>query len=264
MKPQNQITSIQNMSNRDAALLKLGGFHTIDRLTRALDSEMMRTLEAFQEEKLHEVLGFKTFAEFLDKSDISPMTRHQYYERKKSLDAHGDQVFDLLSGLSFPVSKQKTLGAGSVSLDGDNVVIRSEESATTINLKDKTAIAEALSALADANAEKAKKLKHGEADYDALRKRYYELEEKGESADRKQTPLDRIHASAVAAVAALADAIRKAPPTAAAFYLNNDLELLASQVQRVNDELVTKADAAEAQNDGSELDAAAALLDEED
>jgi hypothetical protein len=42
------------IDSRDAAMLILGGIRAIDRLTKVADSEVMRTMIAFRDEKLFE------------------------------------------------------------------------------------------------------------------------------------------------------------------------------------------------------------------
>lgn len=143
---------------RDRALLLAGGFRTALKIATAINSEVMRSLEIFQEERLYLDLGFERFVDFLDQCEHSPMSKAQYYERRAILDKEGDQVFDLLSDLGVSIRRRKLLGKGNVEIEGEMVIIHDGEEEISIELKDRSRILETLSALADANADKSAKL----------------------------------------------------------------------------------------------------------
>lgn len=143
---------------RDRALLIVGGFKTALRISNALNSEVMRAMELFQEERLYLSFGYERFVDFLDNSEHSPMSKAQYYERRGVLEKEGDQVFDLLSDLGVSIRKRKLLGKGNVEIEGETVIIRDGEEQTAIELNDRARLLETLSALADANADKSAKI----------------------------------------------------------------------------------------------------------
>lgn len=147
-----------NERDRERALLLVGGFRTALKIASAINSEVMRSLEVFQEGRLYQGLGFERFVDFLDQSEHSPMSKAQYYERRAILEKEGDQVFDLLSDLGVSIRKRKLLGKGNIEIDGETVIIRDGDEETAIELKDRTRLLETLSALADANVDKSAKL----------------------------------------------------------------------------------------------------------
>lgn len=175
----------QHDENRKAkAFLVLGGFLAVDKVTRALSSELMRAMIKFQEEKLYEPLGFDNFVDFLNNSDYAPMTKNQFYERKAVLEKEGDHAFDLLNNLGLPVQKRKLLGAGNVQIEGDKVIVTSTvadgaaEKTETIEINNRERLLQVLSALADQNAvlnqktsKQREKIAKGETEIEDLQKK---------------------------------------------------------------------------------------------
>ena len=144
--------------SRDRALLIAGGFKAALKISAAISSEVMRSMEVFQEERLYMSFGYERFATFLDESEFSPMSKSQYYERKSILEKEGDRMFDVFGELGLSIRKRKLLGKGNVEIDGDSVIILDGDERTEIELKDRSRLIETLTALADANAEKSIKL----------------------------------------------------------------------------------------------------------
>lgn len=187
---------------RDNALIKLGGFNVVNRIAQTLSSELMRALITFREEKLYESLGYENFTDFLNTSEYAPMSKSQFYERKAVLEKEGDVTFDLLNNLAFPVIKRKQLGAGHIQLDGDTVIVVSgefgEETTEEINITDRARLLETLSALADANADKSKKLEKKQAQLEKSEAEIKRLDEDNDNilAHNKTDALDP-HAAAL-------------------------------------------------------------------
>lgn len=143
---------------KQTSVFILGGIRVADRIAASLSSEAMRALLRFQEEERYKTLGFATMVDFLNESELSPMTKHQFYDRKALLEKEGDQVFNLLNDLGVSVRQRKLLGKGNVQIDGETVLVTTDGEETAIELTDRTRILETLTALADANADKTKKL----------------------------------------------------------------------------------------------------------
>lgn len=178
-------------ADRDRALLIAGGFKTALKISAAIGSEVMRALEQFQEERLYASFGYDRFADFLDDSEFSPMSKAQYYERKAILDREGDMVFDLLSDLGMSIRRRKLLGKGNVEVHGDKVfVLQDNEQSVEIDLKDRTRLLETLTALADANADKSAKLEKQKA----------KIEKHDDEKRELYNELDRVKASAAAEI----------------------------------------------------------------
>lgn len=168
---------------RDKALMMVGAFTVTNRIAQALSAELMRALIQFQEEKIYESFGYETFVDFLNDSEHSPMTKSQFYERKKVLEIEGDAAFDLLNSLSLPIQKRKLLGAGNVQVDGSTVFITTQnpdgdDQIVEIELNDRTRLLQTLSALADQNtllnaksAKQKEKIEKGESEIENLQKK---------------------------------------------------------------------------------------------
>lgn len=148
------------MSKRDRALFILGNIRATDRIAKALGSQAMIAAFAFQKENLHADLGYPAFAEFLDESEFSPMSKHEFYERKKIFENEGVNLFDALNELEVPLKTRKLLGKGNIQLDGETVVLIDPATSEEIRfeLKDKTRILETITALADSSADLRKKV----------------------------------------------------------------------------------------------------------
>lgn len=178
----------QNEQAKALTYKMLGAITAMDALARSfsasMSSQALRGLEKIEQEKLYLSLGYETFVEFLN-SDDSPVTKSQYYERIKLLNSEGDQLYDTLSQLSFPVSKRKLLGKGAIAVEGETVIVTTDDGEQQIELSDRNRLLQTISALADQNADKSKKLD----------KQTAELEKSGEKLKKKDEEIERLKAS---------------------------------------------------------------------
>ena len=150
------------LSERDEVLVWLGRVQATDRIAETLRGEMLRALIAVEEQKKYKRLGFKTFAEFLEKSDLSPLTRNQYYDRRKLLDKEGEKLFDLYPSIGISMRTRKLLGEGNVSYDGENLTVRNGNLELTYHRDDFNRAAEIITAIADSRADTTRKLEKTE------------------------------------------------------------------------------------------------------
>jgi hypothetical protein len=227
--------NLQPTDSRERALLFLGGMRAADRISAALSAQVMANLIAFEKERMHESMGYTRFAEFLDRSPYSPMTKHQFYKRREIFEREGEQVFDLMNDIGLPLARRKLLGRGAVRLEGETVIVLDGEEEVTIEINDRARILETLSALADANAEKARRLEVGREDYERLKRRMAEEAPAAIPHDRDE--LERVGLTATAMLSALAALLIDAPEERREYFLNNNLGLLAAQYRRVNEAL---------------------------
>jgi hypothetical protein len=218
--------------SRERALLFLGGMRAADRIAAALSAQVMANLIAFEREKMHEACGYTRFAEFLDRSPYSPMTRHQFYKRREIFEREGETVFDLMNDLGLPLARRKMLGRGTVRIEGETLVVLDGEEETSIDITDRARILETLSALADANAEKARRLERGQEDYERLKRR---MDEERPVSNEARDELERVTLTATAMLSALAALLNEAPEERRTHFLNTNLNLLALQYRRVNE-----------------------------
>lgn len=238
---------------RERSLLLLGGMRAADRIASALSAQVMANLIAFEKEKMHEQMGYRRFVDFLERSPYSPMTKHQFYKRREIFEREGEEVFDLMNDIGLPLARRKMLGRGQVRLEGETVIVKDGGDEVSINMDDRARILETLSALADANAEKAKKLERGQEDYERLRRKLASAAEDKGAPDKDE--LERITLSATAMLSALAGMLRDASEERRERFLSAHLNLLALQYRRVNEALGDRAIMA------SETDEIAGLLE---
>jgi hypothetical protein len=242
-----------NTVPRERALLFLGGMRAADRIASALSAQVMANLIAFEKEKMHEQMGYKRFVEFLDRSPYSPMTKHQFYKRREIFDREGEQVFDLMNDIGLPLARRKLLGRGTVRVEGETVFVNDgSDDEISIELGNRARILETLSALADANAEKARRLERGMEDYERLKRKMDAPDGPVDSRDE----LERVSLTATAMLSALAAMLQDTSEARREHFLNTDLNLLALQYRRVNEALGERAD------EIGETDAIAGLLEE--
>lgn len=178
------------------------------------------------------------------------MTKHQFYKRREVFEREGEQVFDLMNDIGLPLARRKLLGRGSVRLEGETLLVQDGEDEISIEITDRARILETLSALADANAEKAKRLEVGREDYERLKRRM--AEEAPAAAPVERDELERVSLTATAMLSALAALLKDATEERREYFLNNNLNLLAVQYRRVN----------EALGGAAETDEIAGLLEE--
>jgi hypothetical protein len=238
---------------RERALLFLGGMRAADRIASALSAQVMANLIAFEKEKMHEQMGYKRFVEFLDRSPYSPMTRHQFYKRREIFDREGEQVFDLMNDIGLPLARRKLLGRGTVRVEGETVIVNDGDEDISIELGDRARILETLSALADANAEKARRLERGLEDYERLKRK---MDAGNDSGPGQKDELERVSLTATAMLSALAAMLSETSEDRREHFLNTNLNLLALQYRRVNEALGERA------LEIGETDAIAGLLEE--
>lgn len=157
-----------------------GAFNAVHSLAKLLNSQSLRALQIFQQEKGHEQYGYATFDEFLDNYDGSPFKKTAYYEKIALLEKEGDAVFDLLNELKISKNARKLLAKGAVEIDGDTVIVGDVRA----SLGNNNAVKELVKALAQENARATAyadalekktadlqtKLKQGAADFENLRR----------------------------------------------------------------------------------------------
>ena len=239
---------LQNHSEKTKAdaLFSLGAIGAADKLARAIARTMsanaMRSLMLFQENKMHEALGFARFDDFLNESEYSPMTKSQFYERKALLEREGDGLFDLLNSSGIPIYKRKLLGTGQISLDGETVIITTElgdgtSSTQQIELNDRTQLLETLTALADRNSELAKKADERQKRLDKFKDTLLKAEEEIErvkTEKRIEAGLDP-HSNSlmnlIGAFAAHKQTVEKMSDLEKAQYAPRTFETIAAQLQ---------------------------------
>lgn len=128
------------------ALVLVGAFKAAKRISDSIGSEVILNLVRFCEEKRYEDLGFSRFTDFLE-SDLSPLSRHEFYERKSLLEKEGPVLFDLFAANNISHRTRRLLKDGSVEIDGDVLIISDGRGETQrIPVTDKTVWIESLTA----------------------------------------------------------------------------------------------------------------------
>jgi hypothetical protein len=134
----------------------LGGVRVAGSIASSISAEAFKALIRFGEDKYFASFTdpdgdyFTNFADFLNKSPYSPMTKTQFYARKTLFDKEGERLFDIYGELGLSIRKRKLLGKGNVEIDGDNVVIHDAEGVETIiPIDDQARLMEVVTAVVD-------------------------------------------------------------------------------------------------------------------
>lgn len=182
-KAQTALDARQSHDKAVDAAMKIGAIgmmNTIaEKLATQLSSQALRALEHFAETKGHEALGFERFDDFLNESPYSPMTKHQYYERRAVLDKESDQVFDVLNSMRIPVSARKLLTEGAVQIEGDEIVVGGN---VRVPINNAAAVKNLIKELASETARQSKKIERGEEQNKKLKKKLDERKQAGNGA----------------------------------------------------------------------------------
>lgn len=101
----------------------IGAAKVINRLTTSLTSQLLLTLKRFQENESYKAYGCDTWVQFLKEHPELDLSKNQYYDRIKVLEAEGAEVFDLLTQMNIPLSTRKQLTSGSIALEGNELLI---------------------------------------------------------------------------------------------------------------------------------------------
>jgi hypothetical protein len=161
----------------------IGGVKVADAVSNQLSSQLLRTLERIQKEKLYLEAGYKTFDQFLDKAPESPMSHDAYRLRVNLLQAEGDELFDSFNSIGLSLSKRKLLGKGSVEVDGEEIVVRDDKDELRIPLNNRTELLSAISRLADKNNEKSRTIERGKKELERKDKKLQEALAPKQSSD---------------------------------------------------------------------------------
>lgn len=227
-----QLAAAQQQQQSLQSAMVLGAAGTLKKLSDKFEAQTVRALIAFQEVKGYRDFGFEDFADFLDNSPYSPMSKNQFYDRKGLLESEGDLTYNLLNDLRVPVSTRKQLTAGAITLEGDMVLIGDERVPAT----DAAAIREKLRMMAEALeekeaiiAEQKKRLKKGEKEYKGVLK---ELDQARSAAiPHNSTPYDHALMGVIGAFAALRIEAAKLPPAELTGKQDYTLQQIANQRQ---------------------------------
>jgi hypothetical protein len=170
----NGLVKLETAQNRDDAIKKImlvGGIKAVKTLAEASYLQVMLALKNFQETEGYKAFGYDKFDVFLDDSPHSPMSKSQYYERKKVLDIEGGDVFELLNSISIPISTRKALKKGEIAVEGEYVIVGDEEIPLTETQRIKTI----LKTLSDRTAQQKQAIEKGKAELKAKTKQLDEL-----------------------------------------------------------------------------------------
>lgn len=151
----------------------IGSAKTINKLSAALTSQLLIGLKKFQEEAGYKAYGCQTWVEFLQQHPELDMSKSKFYRLNEVLEAEGPEVFDLLNSLNVPLNARKQIGAGSIQIEGNELVVNEQRVPLDDPRKLKRALTQVIEQLDSAN----RKAERANKDNEKLKKKLDEAKE---------------------------------------------------------------------------------------
>ena len=89
-----------NTRRAEKALVLIGGLRAVNRVADNLNAQVISALAEFQQQELYKHFGFDRFADFLDQSEYSPMSKSAFYRQKELYESEG-QIYDTFNSLGY-------------------------------------------------------------------------------------------------------------------------------------------------------------------
>ena len=158
----------------------MGGLDAINVITTNLNSALILKLQNIRDTHGYRAAGFARFDIFMDEFPKSPMSYKRFNYIENIFKNLGSDVFDLTSSSGLSMRQMKMIGKGNVEINGDRVIVQSDDGPIEIEIANRRQWMESLKVLADGNAEKnikIERLKDKEARHDdKVREIYVELD----------------------------------------------------------------------------------------
>lgn len=152
------LEAAQKQASMSDALQLLGAIRATQSLGSSITAQSFRALIQFRDAKGHEALGFDRFDDFLNEFPTSPMSKSQFYERLHAIEREGDTLFDLLNTLRVPLATRKQIREGEIRVEGELLLLGSNDKQVEIPLADSRAVAGVIRDLAETTASQAVKI----------------------------------------------------------------------------------------------------------
>ncbi|HMV46544.1 MAG TPA: hypothetical protein PLD20_00820 [Blastocatellia bacterium] len=155
----------------------VGAAKLMNKITASFGSQLLLGLKRFQESEGYRVYGCQTWVQFLKEHPELDLSKTQYYERLKVLEAEGAELFDLLSSLNVPISARKQLTAGSILVEGNELVIGEQR----VPVDDAKKVKRAITQIADQMERLESKAAKTEKEIEKLKQKLAEAKEEARS-----------------------------------------------------------------------------------
>ncbi len=203
----------RNALHHDSLLMILGGIRAVHSVVNALSAQSIRALQRIRDEKLYQSEDFKRFDDFLDRSPHSPMSYRKFNRLENALFTEGDELFDYLNAINAPMSRRRLLGKGTVALEGEEIVLRSDNDEQRFSVSDRATLLTTLSKLADQTSEQRRTIERGQKEITRLQKQADESHTANRPAARLPAAYTALAFETLATMSRLAAATKQLPLT---------------------------------------------------
>lgn len=143
---EDHVATSMEESNREFWML-VGAGNVLCALVDTASVKLIRAIQAMRETKAYKRAGFQHFDEFLNNHPQSPMPYKKFNRVEKLLELEGETAFETMNELGVPM-KTRALLKGSVTVEGDRIIIGEEGQQQVVPVRDRARVVETVRSLA--------------------------------------------------------------------------------------------------------------------
>lgn len=235
-----EMAARQNVDALNDLFYRLGGLDVLQTVANNLNAALIRNLQVIRDDRLYLAAGFQRFDDFMDNHPRSKMSYKRFNYIEGIYNNLGPETFDLMSGSGLSMRQMKALGRGNVEVDGDHIVVTSDDGQTeAIEIANRRQWLDAVTTLAKAKSDSDEKVRRQqktiESQEQTIQNAHDDLdrERARKYAEAGQDPHSVALANACFALAALREAAGELSPVDRSARRDNVLETLAGQLEKL-------------------------------
>lgn len=159
VQSQQEIDAITARNNEISIFEFIGAAKLMNKITVNFTAQLITGLKNFQEAEGYKAYGCATWVEFLKQHPEMDMSKSKYYRLSEALESEGPDTFDLLNSINVPLSQRLQLTAGTIAVQGSDIIVGQERIPIEDTRKVKRAISQIVEQMerVEAKAEKTAK-----------------------------------------------------------------------------------------------------------
>lgn len=139
-------------------IFQMGGLDAINTIASNLNAAFIIRCQRIRDNKEYLVAGYERFDDFMDNFPQSPMSYKRFNYIEGIYKNLGADVFDLTSSAGLSQRQMKLLGKGNVEIDGEKIVVKTDDGPVEIEIGNRRQWLQSLQAFAKSNADKTAKI----------------------------------------------------------------------------------------------------------